>query len=294
VAAALRRDVVVVSRPKLTSDFKKENLGSKAIVNEYPYNIGVRSIASLFSPKQKVQAGSNYSWALPELTRRLGQYPLGSIAEVGSRDGLDGLALSRHFKCPVQMFEPDPQNILLCEQTIAKSLDHTPVILHKVALSETTGLTDFYTVDQETYNNPGVAGLYQLDFSNRPARDPDRGRGSVNKLTRVQAFRFDELGLPSPDLLFMDVEGAELNVLRGFGSMLSEVKAIVLESSFWNTYRGGGSTFPEVSAYLEEHGFNFVSSNNRGRTAGKFPMARKIRSYLGQYEAAFDSLWMRM
>jgi FkbM family methyltransferase len=192
------------------------------------------------------------------------------------------------------MFEPDPQNILLCEQTIAKSLDHTPVILHKVALSETTGLTDFYTVDQETYNNPGVAGLYQLDFSNRPARDPDRGRGSVNKLTRVQAFRFDELGLPSPDLLFMDVEGAELNVLRGFGSMLSEVKAIVLESSFWNTYRGGGSTFPEVSAYLEEHGFNFVSSNNRGRTAGKFPMARKTRSYLGQYEAAFDSLWMRM
>jgi len=49
----------------------------------------------------------------------------------------------------------------------------------------------------------------------------------------------------------MDVQGAELEVLEGFGEMLKNVKIIILETSFSENYIGG-STFPEIHNFFEK------------------------------------------
>lgn len=41
---------------------------------------------------------------------------IGLIAEIGSRDGLDGIALAARYKTKVMIFEPDPYNITVCKK----------------------------------------------------------------------------------------------------------------------------------------------------------------------------------
>jgi hypothetical protein len=45
------------------------------------------------------QLGNNYEWALPYVDTYLTQneIQIGSIAEIGSRDALDGMALAKRF-----------------------------------------------------------------------------------------------------------------------------------------------------------------------------------------------------
>ena len=51
--------------------------------------------------------------------------------------------------------------------------------------------------------------------------------------------RYDNLKLKAPDLIAMDVQGAELKVLKGFGKDISNTYAIILETCISNNYIGG-------------------------------------------------------
>ena len=50
--------------------------------------------------------------------------------------------------------------------------------------------------------------------------------------------KYTSLNLPIPDLLLIDVEGAEYEVLKGFDIDLSKIKFIVLESSISKNHVG--------------------------------------------------------
>ena len=55
-------------------------------------------------------------------------------------------------------------------------------------------------------------------------------------------------------LLKLDVQGYELEVLRGGAVALSQAAVVLLETSFLEFNRGG-ATFAEVVAFMSEHGF---------------------------------------
>jgi FkbM family methyltransferase len=61
------------------------------------------------------------------------------------------------------------------------------------------------------------------------------------------------------DFLVMDIQGAELRVLRGSPSVLQNVKMICTEVNAEEVYKGAG-LFTDLTAFLEEHGFVCVSS----------------------------------
>jgi len=63
-----------------------------------------------------------------------------------------------------------------------------------------------------------------------------------------------EKGLPPPTLVKADVQGFELEVLKGFGHLLEGVEAIELESHFRKLYVGQ-ALFSDVASYLDLHGF---------------------------------------
>jgi len=63
-----------------------------------------------------------------------------------------------------------------------------------------------------------------------------------------------ENGFAKPDLLVVDVQGAELLVLKGGQAVLRQVKAVIVEVSRGRFYEGG-VLYPELRDYLVAHGF---------------------------------------
>lgn len=79
--------------------------------------------------------------------------------------------------------------------------------------------------------------------------------GRTEKLRTQTLDRLaSDMGMPNPDVLVVDVQGAELLVLRGAEQVLSQCKAVVSEISTV-PYYDGGALYPEVLEFLAAHGF---------------------------------------
>lgn len=62
----------------------------------------------------------------------------------------------------------------------------------------------------------------------------------------------------SPDILWIDVQGAELKVLRGASQALKSAKLIFIEVSTWVPLYDGGCVTDELTELLAEHGFRQI------------------------------------
>jgi FkbM family methyltransferase len=196
---------------------------------------------------------SNYAWALAYLPPNIN-----SILEVGSRDALDAISLSRHFSAPVVAFEPNPFSFAACERNIARSGSGL-VSVRPEALSDSNEEIRFGVVKESDYPNPGASSMFEIDFTNRTKDDPDSGRGRIQSFITVKSARFDSLDIPAPQLLVMDCEGSELKVLKGFGSQLKNVGWVILEVN-QVAIGPGACTYREIDAYLKKVGFRFLAS----------------------------------
>jgi hypothetical protein len=67
-------------------------------------------------------------------------------------------------------------------------------------------------------------------------------------------------GFPAPDMIKMDVQGAELDILRGAGQTLKTVKNIIAEVQSVE-YNQGAPLEKQVIEYIESQGF--VTVNRR-------------------------------
>jgi FkbM family methyltransferase len=110
-------------------------------------------------------------------------------------------------------FEPIPYLARLLRR---KYRDHAPVTIHECALSDKSGSTTFY-IDT---NAMGYSSL------SMPA---GRDAGNKIKMCTVKVARLDDL-LPDvrPDIIKIDVEGAELGVLRGAAKILARARPTVI------------------------------------------------------------------
>jgi FkbM family methyltransferase len=196
---------------------------------------------------------TNYTWALSYITE-----PITSIVEIGSRDGLDALSLAAHFKCPVAAFECDPTQFLVTESNL-RSSGSPDVSAHEFALTDEDGEIEFWQVDSEKYDVPGTSSLYKVNFDNRSHNDVDAGRGPIQKSVMVRAARFDRLGMAAPGLIAMDVQGAEVRALSGFGPLLNKCRYIICEAERVPSYEGGNS-FAEMHRFLKANGFELIAS----------------------------------
>lgn len=195
----------------------------------------------------------NYEWAIKFLPKGVS-----SIVEVGSRDAMDALSLSKTFSAPVVAFEPNPFSLETCRRNILKSGSDL-VSLRREVLSDSNGEVSFGVVKENDYPNPGASSMFQIDFHNRRKNDPDFGRESIQSFISVKSARFDALDIPPPQLLIMDCEGSELKVLRGFGTQLNDVSYVITEVS-QVALGPGACTYKQVDFFLKDSGFRFVAS----------------------------------
>lgn len=238
------------------------------------------------------EEGRNYDWVFPVLAAHGLPRPNVPLAEIGSRDARDAVSLATHFGTNVYCFEADPQNVPACEAEIRAngSSPGSQVSLFPFALSDTSGPVLFHQVDKQALGDAGSSSFFELNFSRRPANDPFRNHTSVQREIVVQSVRFDELGLPPPSAIFMDVEGAELKVLQGFGELLGGVDSVVLEASFWRNHYGQAATFPQIDRFLWRSGFSYIGSRQWGSSKPRNPIRRQ---FFPRYQPSFDVVFIR-
>jgi FkbM family methyltransferase len=180
------------------------------------------------------------------------------ICDIGSRDALEGIELMRLLDGKqLHVFEPNPIAAGACRQNLRAFVgDRQEIaVFNEVAVADTVGQLKFYPV------NPGLSDNKDIGFSSLFRINPDytkrRGRIVQDEIT-VNATTLDHyfVGKENPDLLWIDVEGAELQVLRGATRVLGNVKLIHAEVSL-RPMQIGKPLFWEIRRYLQRHGLSF-------------------------------------
>lgn len=145
------------------------------------------------------------------------------------------------------------------------------------------------TILERNYTSWGQATAYPYAIGNQNSDEilfavhPDKTGGQhlvdttdVSKTTEwehipVQLRRMDQLfkqhSLPIPDLVKMDIEGAELDALDGFGDMLAQPRAYILETHSKELHHN-------CITKLSSAGFRIISDLPRSRDTHILLMAR--------------------
>jgi FkbM family methyltransferase len=199
----------------------------------------------------------NYNWAfkfIPNKPR--------TIVEVGSRDALDALTLQSFYDSDVIAFEANLESYKICLENLSAE-KNTRIQIRNQALTNRNEPVTFWKVDPDKYSNVGASSLLKIDFKNRPAEDADFNREEVQIPEQIQGVRWDSLGLSNPDLLVLDVEGAELQVLQGFGSELKYIEYVILEVAPIS-HHIDGTNFKEINRFMRLNGFQYRASDAYG------------------------------
>lgn len=185
-----------------------------------------------------------------------------NILDIGAMDGWEGLNMAKVFtEARIYAFEPSKANCDRCVKTYMTQpyAVRSRIALSQVALAERTGPLDFFAVDEDKAQqikgkvNMGMGSVLELV-------DPDMWPWEHNAQMRTQVSGYSlddwcrEAGVQSVDAIWMDVQGGELNVLRGGDSTLVNVQAIMTEAGI-KPYYHGHTLKPDIDAYLNSKGF---------------------------------------
>jgi FkbM family methyltransferase len=175
---------------------------------------------------------------LLDLVRKVGR--LDVVYDCGSRDGSDGLELAiATGAAELHIFECNPPSVELCRKNVAQ---HKPegltVFINDCAITDKPGAVSFFPIDVHQTLTPhpdGNPGASSLFHANPKYPHEKYVQGSVI----VKATTLDEYSQSHrlPDLLWMDLQGAELLALKGGRNVLRHTKVIHTEVSFRPMYQ---------------------------------------------------------
>lgn len=180
------------------------------------------------------------------------------VFEVGARYGDETLMLNKTFpNSQIYTFECNPNTVKICKNKLSgiKNVNFFPI-----ALGNAIGKFPFYSYKSD---NDGASSLFKrIDFS-----ETQKYNGDIEMMT---LFEFSKLhGINKIDLLCMDVQGFELNVLKGASDLLKNINYIIMEepkpkinTTFLpdNTYSKyiGSPTPIEIESFMKINGFKEI------------------------------------
>jgi FkbM family methyltransferase len=204
-------------------------------------------------------------WFLNKIGERFDLQEVKTILDIGSLNGIESVKFTEKLpNCKVHTFEPNSEsynNVL----TSTEGIDSIKV--HNIAVSDFKGESDFYI----TYDNMGGSSLLEPSIIQKTG--PNISKTMVN-VVRLDEF-CSENNITDVNVLWMDVQGSELNIFKGMGDILNDVKAIYVECSMIPYYTGA-SHKDEVIEYLSKYDFELVSETHHDNYEGDFMFLKKI------------------
>jgi FkbM family methyltransferase len=182
--------------------------------------------------------------------------------DVGSRDAEVALYLKQHYpNATVFAFECNPAAVELCRRRLS---GQPGVFLVDRAVSDVEGVLDFFAIDPDKTLTPhadgniGASSLYRArpDY---PHETYVQTRISVQSIT-LEAWARRQ-GLAAIDVIWMDLQGAELRALMGLGRLLQEVKLVYTELEYKPMYQDQPLA-AEVRGFLRAHGLHLCKRFN--------------------------------
>ncbi len=189
----------------------------------------------------------------------------GVVFDIGSRDGLQALEFSRLFPdARIVAVECNPATLDKCRRNLAPE---PRITLVDKAINAHTGRCAFHSIDQARTittwkdGNPGASSLF-VATGDYPVETYFQNQVEVD-CTRLDDL-CEKLQIEAIDLIWMDLQGAELIALQSAGALLEKVRYIYTEVSHRPIYKGQ-CLFEDVDAFLKARGFRLCTKIDRTR-----------------------------
>jgi FkbM family methyltransferase len=180
-----------------------------------------------------------------------------TIIEAGAFDGTDTRRLATQFpQATIHAFEPVPE---IFKRLVANTQDLTNVRCYPVALSDTSGTATFHISEKPT--KPGIpsqAGSLRAP-KERLQCSPLIFPETITVPTTTLTEWAQEYNITTIDMLWLDMQGWELNVLKSIPqNLFKTIQVIHTEVAFIEAYEGQ-PTYLVVRKWLKEKGFMEVA-----------------------------------
>ena len=178
-----------------------------------------------------------------------------SVLDIGTNIGTTLLQLARRVgkSGSVQGFEPDPANFAKASRNLKLNAwaDHARVA--NIALGGENGRLKMFQV------NPKNRGMNRI----LPASQAEQGAfPSVEVAVRVLDEFLEEAQITRVDLVKIDVEGFEMNVLRGAKRLLSEMRPVLFIELDDRNLRDQNSSASELVALLQSNNYSVLRADD--------------------------------
>lgn len=206
------------------------------------------TIQKLDNKKHPLAASCGESMAtFCDIINSLANYTPKNVFEIGANFGQDSEYLRKRFgleSSDIYIFEPHPQ--IIREAKKLYNFNSYPL-----AISDKNDKIKFFAIDLEKNPNSGISSLRSHKFNDK----------SDYMEIEVDCMRMDtfviENKIQEIDFLKIDVEGANYEVINGFGSELCKVKAIQIEGENLPVWEGQ-YLFEDISMFLRNNNFELV------------------------------------
>lgn len=188
------------------------------------------------------------------------------VFDIGSCEGEDAIRYAALFpSATVFAFEPLPENIELLKANLSRH-GNPNVRVMEIALSDRRGQSKFHV----SSGQPDGIAPSDWDYGNKSSSllAPDRHLEvhpwvHFDRQIEVETDTIEgvcaQAGIDHIDLVHLDVQGAELKVLQGAGSLLNRIGAIWMEVEAIPLYQAQPLR-AEVERFMSSHGFRLMLS----------------------------------
>jgi len=210
----------------------------------------------------------------PEFTNLIDKDCIKTIVEVGSRDCMDAIDLAEYYENSVVLcFECNPETINQCYVNLQMAPFQTRSRIHFFPFGVGSKEEARFFYKWKDKRNPGASS-----FLNR--KKDTYNQEQTNE--KIQIKRLDdvlvECGVTKIDLLCLDIQGFELEALRGLGNLLKEVTYIITETPRGESLYEAPNE-EEVMSFFHQHGFKVLKSTRENLYEDNILLVRFEKQY---------------
>lgn len=233
------------------------------------YGKGIR----LLIPADDHEAYSNmingdYEAAIIKTITPYIKFPKNIIWDIGAHFGYQSLIFSKLLGNDgrVVAFEPNPYNIQTFKENLLNNFELAQkILLEERALSDKSEILSFRVSKHK--NHPTTSGGYLLNVTPPLNENSYKDFITINTETTTIDLLIEQNRLPIPHFIKIDVEGAELNVLKGASNFLKNNKPLLIIEIH---------TIPmmfHVQSFLQKNGYQINMLDEEGDILTKNIMA---------------------
>ena len=236
---------------------QNKSLGSyiiKLIPNNYQYSRGTIRFATRNGINYKLHLQDYMDWLLFFGIKEKGRESLyqlvkknDTVIDVGTNTGevLMNFAVLTGNLGKVHGFEPDSVNHKRCTENL-KLNNFRNIQLNQAGLGDNSGK---YNIKVNTQSNRG---------GNRITRDHGENTEEITVITLDEYV--ENNSIPVVNVIKIDVEGFELNVLKGSENILNRLKPILFIEVDDNNLKEQGHSAKELIQFVQEKGYKTVNA----------------------------------